>query len=63
MANKNENPNPPPTPPEAEKAKRVRVVADGTLGPLLLEKGDETDNADYVALLKVKGQKKVVEVK
>lgn len=63
-----DNPPAPPTiptppPPAAEKPKRVRVITKGTLGPLLLKEGDETDDADYVAILKVKGQKKVVEVK
>jgi len=47
----------------AKKPKRVRVICDGTLGPKLLEKGAVTDDPEYVALLEIKGQKKVEEVK
>lgn len=46
-----------------DTAKRVRVICEGTLGPKLLEKGDITDDPEYVALLDVKGQKKVEAVK
>lgn len=57
------NPSPPPAPP-VEKKKSVRVIVEkGTLGPLLLVNGDITDDPDYVALLEVKGQKKVELVK
>lgn len=52
-----------PPPPKVEEPKRVRSIFEGTLGPLLLKKGDETEDPAYVDLLKVKGQKKVVEVK
>ena len=37
---------------EQEKPpKRVEVIGDGVLGHLLLQKGEVTDDADYVALL------------
>jgi len=65
-----------PDPPAKDKAKKpdpaplaqkevthVRVISDGTLGPKLLEKGAITDDPDYVAILQVKGQKKVEAVK
>lgn len=45
--------------PELKKAKQVRVICDGKLGPLLLEKGDVTSDPRYVAILAQKGQKKV----
>lgn len=53
------------TPKPVEKPRRVRVtVAEGhTLGPLLLKNGDITSDADYVGILEVPGQTKVVEVK
>jgi len=48
----------------AAKPKKVRVIVEkGTLGPDLLVFGDETENPEYVALLEIKGQKKVVAVK
>ncbi|MDP2268557.1 MAG: hypothetical protein Q8K46_05240 [Deltaproteobacteria bacterium] len=52
----------PPDKPNS-KSTRVRVICDGTLGPKLLEKGDITDDPEYVALLEVKGQRKVEAVK
>jgi hypothetical protein len=58
-----EKPKQPTPPPPPEKAKQVRVLVEGTLGPKLLTKGDVTDDPDYVAILSVKGQKKVEEVK
>jgi hypothetical protein len=49
---------------EKNTPKRVRVICESdTLGHLLLKKGDVTDDKEYVALLKVKGQQKVEEVK
>ncbi len=48
---------------EKNTPKRVRVICEGTLGHLLLKKGEVTADKDYVALLKVKGQQKVEEVK
>lgn len=61
---KAKEPNAPALPPPPP-ARRVRVIVpEGTtLGPKLLVRGDETDDPDYVALLEVKGQKKVVLVK
>lgn len=54
----------PPAPPAEAKKKSVRVIVEsGTLGPLLLVNGDITDDPDYVALLEIKGQKKVEAVK
>lgn len=54
--------NPPaPNAQKTEKTKRVRVICDGVLGPLGLVKGDETDDADYVALLKTKRGKTLVQ--
>jgi len=50
-------------PPTVEKPKRVRVICEGTLGPLLLKKNEETEDPAYVALLHEKGQKKVELVK
>jgi len=55
-----------PAPPPAELQKpatRVRVLVEGTLGPKLLTKGDETDDPDYVAILDIEGQTKVQLVK
>lgn len=58
-----ENQNP-PTPQEGtEKTKRVRIICKGVLGHKGFKQGDITDDPEYVALLKVKGQKKVEEVK
>lgn len=57
-----ENQNP-PEPDETKKTKSVRVICEGVLGPKGLVKGEVTDAPEYVALLKVKGQKKVEEVK
>jgi hypothetical protein len=58
------SPPAPPAPPKAEPTKvRVIIPEGGTLGPKLLVNGDETDDADYVAILKQKGQKKVEAVK
>ena len=51
------------TPPVSPKSRTVRVICDGVLGPLLLQKGEVTDDADYVALLLVEGQEKVEAVK
>lgn len=54
------------TPPTSEaKVKKVRVIVpEGTtLGRKLLTNGDITDDPDYLALLEVKGQKKVEAVK
>jgi hypothetical protein len=48
---------------DAKKPKMVRVICEGVLGPLGLVKGETTSDLDYVALLKVKGQQKVEEVK
>lgn len=49
----------------AAKTKKVKVIVpEGrTLGRLRLENGDITDEPDYVALLDVPGQTKVVAVK
>lgn len=45
-----------------EKPKTVRVIkANGTLGHLLLQKGDTTSDQEYVALLKTKRGRKLVE--
>ena len=46
---------------KTEKKKTVRVICEGVLGPLGLRKGDTTDNEDYVALLKTKRGKTLVE--
>lgn len=55
---------PPPPPPAAEsKPLEVRVITKGPLGPRLLMPGEITSDPAYVALLKVKGQKKVEAVK
>jgi hypothetical protein len=56
------NPPPPPTTPPAtkEKPKRVEVICEGTLGHLLLKKGDTTGDEEYVALLKTKRGKMLV---
>jgi hypothetical protein len=62
-------PPPAPTPPPAAKAAEpkeitsVRVICEGPLGPKLLMKGAITDDPSYVAVLKVKGQKKVEAVR
>jgi|CXWL01.1.fsa_nt_gi hypothetical protein len=50
-------------PPAKKEVTHVRVISEGTLGPQLLVKGDVTDDPDYVAILKQKGQKKVEAVK
>ncbi|QQS31865.1 MAG: hypothetical protein IPM50_09245 [Acidobacteriota bacterium] len=63
LAPPGENQSEAPNGKSNEKTKRVRVICDGTLGPKLLEKGDITDDPDYVALLEIKGQKKVEAVK
>lgn len=45
-----------------DEAKKVRVIKEnGTLGPLLLSKGDTTDDKEYVALLKTKRGRTLVE--
>ncbi|MDQ3132127.1 MAG: hypothetical protein M3Q99_15375 [Acidobacteriota bacterium] len=45
-------------------ATRVEVIYDGTLGPKALKKGDITDDAEYVRLLKtMRGRELVREVK
>lgn len=46
-----------------QSAKKVRVITKGYLGPKLLKNGDITDDPEYVAILKQKGQKKVEAVK
>ncbi len=48
-------------PPPKEKSKRVRVICEGTLGHLLLKKGEITDDADYAALLKTRRGRTLVE--
>lgn len=55
--------NNPSVTPEEETPKWVRVICDGVLGPKRLQKDEITDDPQYVAILKVKGQKKVEEVK
>lgn len=50
----------PPAPPK-EKPKRVQVIGEGTLGHLLLKKGDTTDDETYVNLLKTKRGKTLVQ--
>lgn len=44
-----------------EKKTRVRSVFDGVLGYLGLRKGETTDDSEYVALLKTKRGKTLVE--
>lgn len=56
-------PTPTPTPAEPTQPTQVRVITKGPLGPKLLMPGTITDLPEYVALLKVKGQKKVEAVK
>lgn len=51
-----------PPPPEP-KVKKVRVICEGPLGPLLLAKGQETKDPRYVAILDTPGQAKVEAVK
>lgn len=47
-----------------KKPKRVRVICDGTLGPLLLATGEITSDPRYVALLDTpSGRRKVEAVK
>lgn len=59
-----ESQQPSPAPTETAKAVKVRVIVEkGTLGPELLVFGDVTEHPDYVALLDIKGQKKVEKVK
>jgi hypothetical protein len=53
----------PPPPPVATEPKKVRVICEGTLGPLLLEKGDITSDPRYLGILKNPRQKKVEAVK
>jgi hypothetical protein len=61
----------PPAPPEdpkgpddGKKARKVRVICEGTLGPLLLEKGATTSDERYIALLDTpSGRKKIEAVK
>ena len=36
---------------EAAKKVKVEIISEGRVGPLLLKKGDVTDDPDYVALL------------
>lgn len=47
------------TPPE--KTKKVRVIFKGVLGHKGLREGDVTDDPEYVALLKTKRGKELVE--
>jgi hypothetical protein len=54
---------PPPSPPVKTSTKRVEVLVEN-LGHRLLQKGDVTDDEQYVALLKTaRGRKLVREVK
>lgn len=53
--------NSPESTAKTEKKKQVRVICEGVLGPLGLRKGDTTDDASYVALLKTKRGKTLVE--
>jgi len=59
------NPTPPAPTPTPAKPKTVRVIVpEGTtLGRLMLTNGDTTADPEYVALLDIKGQKKVEAVK
>lgn len=58
-------PEPPKTDPSPKPAKKVKVrsICEGFLGPLRLEKGDVTDDPEYVALLDDPDQTKVELVK
>ena len=67
--NKSEQTNPPapptdetnpPAPPTGKPA-RVQVICEGTLGHLLLKKGETTDDEAYVALLKTKRGQSLVQ--
>lgn len=53
--------NPPNPPQQPKETVKVRVIGNGTIGHLLLKKGDTTDDADYVALLKTSRGQKLVE--
>lgn len=46
---------------QMEVKPRVRIVGDGTVGHLLLKKGDITEDAEYVALLESKRGRTLVE--
>ncbi len=49
-------------PPQATKKQRVRVIlGEGTLGHLGLKGGETTDHEDYVALLKTRRGKSLVQ--
>lgn len=68
MAKKDEDktksaPDENPEQTEPKKVKQVRVICDGYLGTKLLQKGDVTDDPQYVAILARKGQKLVEAVK
>lgn len=59
--NKDNKNLPSPNATKTEKSKRVRVICDGVLGPLGLVKGNITADSDYVALLKTKRGRTLVE--
>lgn len=49
------------TPENNAPKKSVRVICNGTLGDKLLKKGDVTSDEEYVALLKTKRGRTLVE--
>lgn len=53
--------NQPEQPEQPKETVKVRVIGNGTIGHLLLKKGDTTDDADYVALLKSERGQTLVE--